>query len=43
MVEDVAVNANAMPPQNFQQQRRQGRGRGPSNTIADSISAFINN
>ena len=43
MVEDVAVNANAMPPQNFQQQRRRGRGRGPSNTIADSISAFINN
>ncbi len=39
MVEDYAVNQP--PPRAYQQQRRRG-GR-PINTIADSISAFINN
>jgi hypothetical protein len=41
MVEDYAVNQP--PPRAYQQpQRRRGNGR-PINTIADSISAFINN
>jgi len=39
MVDDYAVNQP--PPRAYQQQRRRG-GR-PINTIADSISAFINN
>jgi murein L,D-transpeptidase YcbB/YkuD len=39
MVEDYAVNQP--PPRAYQQRRRRG-GR-PINTIADSISAFINN
>ena len=39
-VEDFAVNANGVPPRAYPRRRR---GRGPSSTIADSISAFINN
>jgi hypothetical protein len=40
MVEDYAVNQP--PPRAYQQPQRRRNGR-PINTIADTISAFINN
>jgi hypothetical protein len=43
-VEDYAVNADPFPPQSYPEPQRQRRRSGrPINTIADSISAFINN